>query len=191
VITLSHGGVSDTLLLHPQAGGANMLGTVFHPAATCEAQAGIAPMSGMYIPYRSTTLFNGTPVDGNWELRISDTQSGNTGTLEAWGIQVYYEGEVGVEEGPESKLNETDLYVYPNPASDKLYCKILNPGLPGKSIYTLEVIDIHGKLLKYEQLADIMKSSRMDISDIPQGMYFLKLSMDGNLVATQKFMIAR
>jgi subtilisin-like proprotein convertase family protein len=191
VITLSHGGVTDTLLINPQAGGANMLGTVFHPAAGCDAQAGIAPMSGMYIPYRSTTLFNGTPVDGSWELRIADTQSGNTGTLEAWGIQVYYQGEVGIEEGPGMTQHEVDLYVYPNPASEKLYCKILNPEQPGSSTFTLEVIDIHGKMLKNMQMHGPLKTSGIDISDLPQGLYFIKLSIKGSLLATQKFMIAR
>jgi len=191
VITLSHGGVTDTLLLNPQAGGANMLGTVFHPAAGCDAQAGIAPMSGMYRPYGPTIVFNNTNVNGPWELRIHDTQAGNTGTLEAWGIQVYYEGEVGLEEGPDLETNEVELYVYPNPASDKLYCKIVESRQPGPSVYMLEVLDLHGKMLKLQQLHNTMKPSGIDISDLPKGLYFIKLSVGANLLATQKFMIAR
>jgi subtilisin-like proprotein convertase family protein len=192
VISLSHGSVIDTLLLHPQAGGQNILNAIFHPAASCDAQAGIAPMSGMYSPYRTTTVFNSTSVNGPWELKIHDSQQGNTGSLKAWGIQVYYESMIGMEEWSESQAANIDLQVYPNPARNHVNCRISSPvELPADRPYTLMVYDVSGRQSGEYLLAAGKHQLSIDISAMRPGLYYMILISENIEHARTKLVVLK
>jgi hypothetical protein len=164
VITLSHEGILDTLVMNPYGGGVNMLHSRFHPAASCDAQAGTAPMSGVYRPYRPTTLFSGTSVNGDWELKIYDSQAGNTGTLQSWELQIYYESMVGNEELPVIK-ESPELRAFPNPLSSTLNVRVSEDG-------TFRVLDISGRVVN----SGLLRSgiNKIDVSDLSTGLYFLE-----------------
>ena len=165
VITLTHDSYQATLLESPPAGGANIFGTVLHPAASCDVQAAIAPMSGIYRPHYTTAIFNGTNVNGEWELNIYDTQPGNTGILEDWSLQIYYESPVGIEEPLTGTITD-GLLIFPNPFTDKVTVQVSMDG-----VYRL--LDISGRVFG----SGVLNSGVNTIEGIKlsKGIYFLEV----------------
>jgi pectinesterase len=89
---------------------------------------------------------------------------------------------VGVEiiEQPISYIS-----VYPNPASDKL---TINYQLKKSAVVNIYLIDLQGKqhiVLHKETNAMGIQTESMDISELPPGIYFLRLQA-GNDVVTKK-----
>ncbi|HOY31127.1 MAG TPA: T9SS type A sorting domain-containing protein [Bacteroidales bacterium] len=79
-------------------------------------------------------------------------------------------------------INKTKLYeIYPNPASD-----FLNINFTSETQGKLFLYDINGKAIR-EQVLD-PGFRRMDISDIPKGMYIIKILSDKD-VYTEKITI--
>jgi subtilisin-like proprotein convertase family protein len=166
VITLAHEGILDTLLMNPEGGGMNMLQTRFNPAASCDAQAGTSPMSGVYRPYRPTTLFNGTAVNGDWELQIYDSQAGNTGTLESWELQIYYESMVGLEE-PGNAVGNFEYRIYPNPFNDRL-------SVTSDTHAEYRILDILGRKINSGSLT--RGQNHIKTTDYPTGIYIIEIT---------------
>lgn len=73
--------------------------------------------------------------------------------------------------------------IYPNPVSDNLTIK----GNVGQGV-TLEVLDITGKQVKFEQLAS--NTSVIEMSDLVAGVYLYQIqSLEGQIVRTGKLMV--
>jgi len=196
IFTLTHDGVTDTLMAHPEAGGANILNAVLHPAASCDIQAGIAPFHGIYCPMRSTAMFHGLSANGTWELRIHDTQTGNTGTLEAWGLRILYETAVGIDEKPGFNERESSLVVYPNPASRTINCKyrILersgNPDLSGQNTeLTISLLDILGRQVEFSDIPAGQSQISINVSGYTPGAYFVVLRKGLDVLGKEKVVI--
>jgi subtilisin-like proprotein convertase family protein len=68
--------------------GNDFMGTVFDDAAASSIKVGVAPFSGRFRPIEPLAIFNGQRSLGSWQLQISDTSAGDTGTLLAWGLEV-------------------------------------------------------------------------------------------------------
>jgi subtilisin-like proprotein convertase family protein len=69
--------------------GQNM--TVFSDDASGSIDAGTAPFIGAYQPEQPLSAFagmSGPQVDGTWTLVVEDQVSGDTGTLECWGLDL-------------------------------------------------------------------------------------------------------
>ncbi len=62
--------------------------TVFDDAAATPIASGTAPFAGTFRPDGSLAALNGKAVNGNWRLRISDTASGDSGTLFCWSLDI-------------------------------------------------------------------------------------------------------
>ena len=75
--------------------------------------------------------------------------------------------------------NQFELAVYPNPTADYLHLSIAN----FNSSASLEIFDLLGKKVNSFTLKS--KSSRVDISSLSKGIYFLKIHSNGK-VATKK-----
>ena len=60
------------------------------------------------------------------------------------------------------------IKIYPNPAQDKIYFSNLE-----ENIYEGELINLDGKKLKIFQISS--RNQNLDINDIPNGMYIVKL----------------
>lgn len=71
---------------------------------------------------------------------------------------------------------ETDIQVYPNPARD-----IININTNGNDIYTLDIIDMHGRLVSRNIITSTL--TQMDISHLSDGMYMVSLT--NNLMGTK------
>lgn len=74
-----------------------------------------------------------------------------------------------------------DVHIYPNPANDHLQIEV-----PAGSYNQARIMDGAGKVLRSESLS-LMQS--LNVSDLPNGLYFLELSGDQGLPLRQKFMV--
>jgi subtilisin-like proprotein convertase family protein len=81
---------TDVVLVAPnsQNSGQNFTGTIFDDAATQQIAPGGAPYTGSYQPAQRLSAFNGIQQQGTWQLKVTDTLAGNTGTLNSWGASV-------------------------------------------------------------------------------------------------------
>lgn len=94
---------------------------------------------------------------------------------------------VGVDENNTPNILG-NLYLYPNPASNQLNLDIY---LESSSIVTVDIYDIQGKQIKKvynNKLNGGLQHIRTDISGINQGLYFVSISADNQLV-TRKLLI--
>jgi subtilisin-like proprotein convertase family protein len=68
--------------------GANLSGTTLANNGPSAINAGAAPYSGRFRPVApaSLTTFNGKALKGVWTLRVTDTVSGQAGTLSGWSL---------------------------------------------------------------------------------------------------------
>jgi hypothetical protein len=75
--------------------------------------------------------------------------------------------------------------IYPNPAKENA---ILNYNLSGNQNLTCEVYDMLGKRV-YSESATGQGAIEIPVRKLPQGTYFCRLILDGELVETQKLMV--
>ena len=89
VLSLSHGGTT-VLLSNRQggSGGANYTGTVFDDEADIGIDAGYAyaPYTGSFRPEEALAAFIDQDIFGDWTLTMTDSEAGDAGTLNNWGI---------------------------------------------------------------------------------------------------------
>ena len=90
-ISISHQGMTQTLVSQVAGPGADFLWVRFTDNATNTLQGAVAPFSGNHKPYLPLSIFNGSDPEGAWILTIRDQKAGNTGTLRAWGVKPVYE----------------------------------------------------------------------------------------------------
>jgi hypothetical protein len=86
-----------------------------------------------------------------------------------------------------SQWTGNTVYVYPVPASDRLQIDLQGTGTP---LLRTEILDLNGRLCKHMVPGDQDRVMTMDISDIPAGMYLLKIIFDRHSV-TEKLVISR
>jgi hypothetical protein len=79
-------------------------------------------------------------------------------------------------------INQENIKIYPNPVSDIMYLKI--DGINEKISIDLSITDLYGKELKHEVL---IANYHMDVSNLPKGIYFIRLSKNQNLCYNAKF----
>jgi beta-glucanase (GH16 family) len=72
---------------------------------------------------------------------------------------------------PETLSKNTDLEVYPNPATNEVYIRI--PDTQGKN-FTLQLTDIQMKTIKILETGSVQYQQVYTLQDIPSGMYFVQ-----------------
>ena len=190
IFTLSYAGITDTLIDRPMGGGQNIFDAALHPAASCDAKAGIAPMNGIYRPYQLPNGYFGRSGGNEWVLGVYDAQTGNEGTLEAWGLRVFYESMVGIADGPDEP--NTELHVYPNPSFGDLTIRYRIPVTRHASrVTSINLYSIDGR--KICEIFHGKKTSgefemNFDVSNLPAGVYFVRMVV-GDKVAVRKLVI--
>jgi hypothetical protein len=174
------------LFNRPKGKGPNFLHTVLHPAAEISIQAGKAPYTGIYRPMNIPMGSGIIGAENEWILSIADLGSGLEGSLEAWSIQVFYEGSAGVEEhvvDPGTKLE-----VFPNPCSDATTLRIR---MIEKQEATCKLYSTDGRKIKELFQGFMLPGSHkieVKVSDLPPGIYFIRL-VSGEDVMTQKIVV--
>ena len=85
-------GVTVDLFHNVEVAGADLRGTVFadrsYITATQSITQGVAPFTGRYRPEGTLAAFAGEPMTGTWTLWLTDTVSGESGALDAWGLRI-------------------------------------------------------------------------------------------------------
>jgi hypothetical protein len=76
------------------------------------------------------------------------------------------------------------LKVFPNPASEYLQISI-NEEIQSKDI-ELYITDINGKILQKKKALNL-NNEKIEVADLPQGMYFLQITNTKKVIATTKF----
>lgn len=83
-LTLNHGATTIELSTDNGGGGDNFINTVFDDEAATSITAGVAPFSGSFRPEQALANFDGLASGGNWNIKLVDDASFDTGVLLTW-----------------------------------------------------------------------------------------------------------
>ena len=108
-------------------------------------------------------------------------QTGTTGVL-ILGVQQPFE--INHYTGIKDQLYEINALVFPNPVSDVLKIQVNDPG---HEVLSYELIDVSGKSIVKNRMSGTL--TELNISDMPDGIYFLKISTAENKMKTFKLVI--
>ena len=87
-----------------------------------------------------------------------------------------------------SHINESvDFSVYPNPARNFLQANVGN--INGSLLF--ELYDLTGKAVRTLRRESATEQLRMDVADLPQGVYFCKLFLDNRELGSKRVLISR
>jgi hypothetical protein len=186
-IKLWHLDRTTGLVARPLGGGANFINTVLHPAATILANSGQGPLTGVYRPNLSVGGIAMNPDPNQYILIVDDASSNNEeGTLNAWRLQVFYEGAAAVEEpgGQDGSLIE----VFPNPCKGEVRLRYLirDSGYLISDLYMSDGRKVC-ELVRGERAAGDYEIS-VDASNLPSGVYFVRVQL-GDEVAVRKLVV--
>ena len=79
-----------------------------------------------------------------------------------------------------SAMSKNEISLYPNPANDEIHLSISNAN-PSK-ISSIKLVDLTGKFVKEE----ILNTSKIDISSLDKGIYFLNILFDDQTLVAKK-----
>ncbi|WP_317897267.1 T9SS type A sorting domain-containing protein [Aurantibacillus circumpalustris] len=108
-------------------------------------------------------------------------------SAEKWDTVVVYMNPVG---NVELEMLNDKLETFPNPADDYLELKI-TPLELFKEIKTVSIYDNLGQLIDEQKINFENKSVRITTSDLPNGVYFLRLKSSNSNSVNKRFVIAR
>jgi subtilisin-like proprotein convertase family protein len=91
VVLKSPGGIQIPLFAQVGGSGDNFTTTILDGEAATPIASGSAPFTGRYRPTGDLTSLNDTNLQGTWQLIVSDSVSGTSGTLQGWSLRVRYQ----------------------------------------------------------------------------------------------------
>jgi photosystem II stability/assembly factor-like uncharacterized protein len=174
--TLSHNGVLDTIIYKVGGSGDNFINCVLDDAAFIPIENGDPPFTGVFKPSFPLSKFGGLDPNGEWTLSIYDGNTGNTGTLEAWGIELIF---ANTTDADEFIINYPDKFIlqqnYPNPFNPSTKISWQSPV---GSWQTLKIYDLLGR--EVATLIDEYKPAgtyevEFDAKELTSGIYFYKM----------------
>jgi photosystem II stability/assembly factor-like uncharacterized protein/subtilisin-like proprotein convertase family protein len=189
-ISLSHNGITETLVSEVTDPGSDFLWTRLTDDAKKTITDGVAPFSGNHKPYKPLTAFNGLDPGGRWILTIYDSKTGNTGTLNAWGIKPLFEKSIttGLPEVIEVKQKIHLSQNIPNPFSKITKINWISE-ISGFT--TLKIFNVNGQeiaFLKNQFTPKGEYSVEFDGSRFSAGIYYYQLKV-GDYMLTKKCVI--
>jgi len=140
-------------------------------------------ITGTFLPVNSLNAFNGLDMIGSWELSVTDSFSGDTGTLDNWYVE-FCTTTITLN-NPDSVAFQ-NLKVFPNPSNGSFKLEFSNTF--NRNI-DINVFDMRGRSVfkkTYQKTADF--NEEIKLNNIQTGMYILKVS-DGVRVSTKKLII--
>jgi hypothetical protein len=186
-MVLKHNGVVDTLVNHAGGDEDNFINTQLSDAASIYLTNGTAPFTGRYKPYESLSTFSGLDPAGEWTLSIYDAVAGNTGSLEAWGIKLFFDSATEINTGEINNITTYALYQnYPNPFNPST---TINYSLVKSGKVIIKIFDILGREVEtiVNSFFEVGNHSTSYIanSELPSGIYFYQLKA-GDFIQTKK-----
>lgn len=183
-ITLSHQGVSDTLVFHQGNGSENFIQLKLSDAAEMPVDSGVSPFSGNYLPYKPLSAFSGLDPDGPWVLDIYDAMAGNIGTLDDWSLLIYTaeeESATGIQPVPKDESDGTTLFQnYPNPFHNQTTISYF---LPRPTEVEIVVYNMLGQVVASFPHAGIEIGKHhieWNAQDHASGIYFVRLRSESS-----------
>jgi hypothetical protein len=174
--TLDHSGVSDTLIFQAGGSGQNFINTRLFDGAQIPISQSTAPFNGFFLPYNPLSTFVGLDPNGDWTLNIYDAAAGNTGSLEAWGLKLFFEPATNLDKIKSVKIKDHHLFQnYPNPFNPTTTIEF---NLSKNSEVTLKVFNILGEEMETLLSAFLLSGfyrQRWDASDLASGIYYCQL----------------
>ncbi len=189
---LIHQSVTDTLIYQAGGTGANFRGTTLNDSTSTLISNGSAPFTGSFRPYKPLSQFQGLDPGGAWILKVYDRGTGNTGTLEAWSLDITYgTNPIGIKPISSEVPNSFKLVQnYPNPFNPSTK---INFALPKPDFVKLVVYDILGRevaTLVNESLKPGTYEVEWNASNFSSGVYFYRLETDG-YIETKKMIVVK
>jgi subtilisin-like proprotein convertase family protein len=191
---LEHNGITDTLAYQNGGSGDNFIGTLLNDATNFPLVSGSSPYRGSFKPHRPLSKFNGMNPNGYWKLRIYDRANGNTGTLEAWSLNITYAQVIGIT-GNQNIPAKFDLFQnFPNPFNPLTKIKFSIPGGNGKDLNVLlKIYDILGRevtTLINQQMRTGSYTVEWNAGNFASGVYFYRLEAD-SYAETKKMVLVK
>ena len=164
--TLIHETTEDTIIYRVGGDGDNFIHTLLTDSASTPIASGTAPFTGTFQPYQPLSQFASMDPAGQWILKVYDNASGNTGTLNAWGLTLVFEMVTGIDNPLSGIPIQYQLYQnYPNPFNPVTNIKF---DLPQDSKVKIIIFNLLGQ--KIATLVD---------NKLPAGRYHYQWKPDG------------
>lgn len=171
---LSHNDIEVDFIIQAGGEGDNFIGTLLTDSGIDSISSGVAPFPGFYKPENPLSAFLETDPAGTWTLSIYDGVEGNTGTLQAWGLNLIYALSSGIDDGIS---HHTELLIYPNPAVSvvSLQSAVFSRKLLGQQPTVLTIYDLNGKKLIEKHIPAGSETVQLDVSGLTNGIYFCRI----------------
>jgi len=187
---LTHNGVTDTIIYRVGGSGDNFIGTQLHDAAFTPIANGSAPFTGEFQPSFPLSKFGGLDPNGEWKLSIYDGSTGNTGILEAWGMNLIFVNTTDIIDPHTLHPDRFVLYQnYPNPFNSST---VISYQLPVSGDITLKVYDLLGRevaTLVYEYKPAGKYQTEFNSATLSSGVYFYQLRAGEYMVVKKMLLI--
>ena len=108
---------------------------------------------------------------------------GNNGTI----FKTYTSGLVDLTLFYDKKINESELLCYPVPAKDILSIKLLDDDIINTVEYN--IFNISGKKILFDRRYISKNEFTIDVSELPKGIYVLRIISDNKNITTSKILI--
>ncbi|MBS4035409.1 MAG: T9SS type A sorting domain-containing protein [Ignavibacterium sp.] len=191
-ITLSHNGVTDTLVLEAGGSGKNFYSTLLSDEAEELIGNGTSPFTEFYKPFKPLSAFQGLDPYGDWELKIIDGYSGNDGTLTGWSIQISLDSPVLSTEDNDM-IYPVDFVLhqnYPNPFNPSTRIKYQVSGISHVSLKIYDLLGREAATLVNEQKPAGSYEFDFNADALSSGIYFYRLQA-GSFIETKKMIVLR
>jgi hypothetical protein len=158
------------------------------------------PGSGLYEKIGTWKITAAT--NGVVQVVLPIEQTGiDTVLIEVWAKNHYdpFTGAIGYTEmiidnlkltttvSTKELINNPSWWIYPNPATDAINIQFQHPVLKP---CTLRLFDYHGRLLQSHYFPTLSEIS-LPLIDVSSGIYFLELTVEGEIKRTEKFAVKR
>ncbi len=141
-----------------------------------------SPTTGTYKAVGTLNNYVGSTINGNWKLRFRDTQSGDTGSINSWAVQIC--SSQYVLSTPEVGLS--NFVVYPNPNNGTFTVEFTSQS---QNDITIMVHDIRGRVVYNNKFANSgLFSGNINLNNAEQGVYLVTVQ-DGARKETRKIVV--
>ncbi len=197
-LLLSHEGITDTLIYQAGEEGADIINCNLSDASTTIINEGEAPFTGNLKPHNPLSVFNGVNPIGEWTLTIQDDLAGNTGTLQAWGLKLYFDKATDIiNEIPKIPTEFVLHKNYPNPFNPSTTIKYSIPNVASSFSSSMNVTLIIYDILGREIATLVDKQQKPGYYEVDwnainnsSGIYFYRIR-SGSFVETKKMLLLK
>jgi subtilisin-like proprotein convertase family protein len=138
------------------------------------------PTTGNYSPATPLSVFSGLNSSGDWNISISDTGVGDTGTLDYWSIEVCSTVVTNVLNVEEEVFE--GFKIFPNPSNGAVNISLLTDQ---QDEVNVGLYDVTGRLIRSQKFASINQNFNEQFSYgiISEGVYILRVSQGNKIIS--------